>query len=668
MNCLKILLVSGAMTLVALAAPPTPARPLNVDDFDRFADIGEVQISADGAWVAYVVGTVDRAADEQRSAIWIVRWDGTKQELVTASLKHAGTPRWSPDGRYLAFNGSATDPDESQIMLFDRQSGLTRVLTDVTGDIGDFVWSPDSRRLVFVMVTGAEPPPKEGAPPQPIVIDAAYFKEDKFGYFEKGQRQHLYLANIATAKIDALTSDPQFNDDHPAWAPDGSHIAFVRTHEREADVDGMGDVDVVDAAVGAQASTLVRIFTPNAQHLAWSPDGCLLAFLQGQEPKYVSYMLDRLAVIPAGGGAVRPLSNALDRAIVAYTFENSGSILVSIEDDMTKYPARLDLKTGSIKRLYTLPSVIDGISSAAGHTAVMYTDDRSPVELYALEGRGLRKLTRHNDALMAEINLGSVEELKFSSRDGTEIHGLMVKPPNYRPGRKYPILVWIHGGPSGQDEHYFSYDQWQFKRQMFAAKGYVVLGINYRGGSGRGSDFAKAIFADWGHLEIEDLQAAVDHVVARGIADPDKLGIGGRSYGGILTDYMIAKDGRFKAAMSIAGDGNPIGMYGTDEYFLPSTWELGPPWRDPDLWMKVSYPLFHADHIHTPTLFIGQSKDFNVPVAGAEQMYQALRTLGVPTELVIYPGEYHDLTRPSFMRDEIERVSAWFDHYVNVVH
>src|SRR5450755_683000 len=272
MNCIKILLASGAMTLVALAAPPTLARPLNVDDFDRFADIGEVQISADGAWVAYVVGTVDRAADEQRSAIWIVRWDGTKQELVTASLKHAGTPRWSPDGRYLAFNGSATDPDESQIILLDRQSGLTRVLTDVTGDIGEFGWSPDSRRLVFVMVTGAEPPPKEGAPPQPIVIDAAYFKEDKFGYFEKGQRQHLYLANIATAKIDALTSDPQFNDDHPAWAPDGSHIAFIRTREREADVDGMGDVDVIDAAVGAQASTLVRIFTPNAQHLAWSPD------------------------------------------------------------------------------------------------------------------------------------------------------------------------------------------------------------------------------------------------------------------------------------------------------------------------------------------------------------------------------------------------------------
>jgi dipeptidyl aminopeptidase/acylaminoacyl peptidase len=665
MNCIKALVAFGALTLCAHALN---ARPLNIDDYDRFWDLHDVQISPDGAWVAYVVTTHDRVADEQRSSIWMVSWDGAKQVPLTASLKQARLPRWSPDGRYVAFIGSAGDSDNSQVMLLDHPSGQRRTLTDVTGDIGEFVWSPDSKQLVFAMVSGAEPAPKEGAPPQPIIIDAAYFKEDTFGYFEKGQRQHLYVATIANGKIDTLTADPLFNEGHPAWSPDGSRIAFIRTREREADVDGMGDVDVVNIAAAAQVSTLVRIFTPNMQHLAWSPDGRLLAFLQGQEPKYVSYMQDRLAVIPASGGAVRPLSDTLDRAIATYTFADSGSILVSIEDDMTIYPARLDLKSGAYKRLYTAPSVIDGLTTAAGHTAVLYTDDRSPDEIYALESKGLRKLTRHNDALMAEINLGAVEELKFKSRDGTEIHGLMVKPPNYQQGNKYPTLLWIHGGPSGQDEHYFSVDQWQFKRQMFAAKGYVVLGINYRGGSGRGFDFAKAIFADWGHLEVEDLLAAIDHVVSLGIADPGKLGIGGRSYGGILTDYTIARDGRFRAAMSIAGEGNPIGMYGTDEYFLQNTWEFGPPWRNPDLWMKLSYPLFHADRIHTPTLFIGQSKDFNVPVAGCEQMYQALRTLGVPTELVIYPGEYHDLTRPSFMRDQIERVSAWFERYMRDAH
>jgi dipeptidyl aminopeptidase/acylaminoacyl peptidase len=660
MNCLKALVACAALTLCAQALE---ARPLAVDDYDRFSDLHDVRISADGSWVAYVVETNDRATDEQHTAIWLVSWDGTQHVPVTAQLKQARAPRWSPDARTLAFLGSAADSGTLQIMLLDRPSGQIRTLTNVTGDIGDFAWSPDGKRLVFVMDTVAGPPLNEGAPPQPIVIDAAYFKEDPTGYFEKGERQHLYIANVATGKVDTLTSDPQYNDDQPAWAPDGSRIAFIRTRERTADVDGMSDVDVVDAAVGAQSAKLVRIYSPNVQRLSWSPDGRLLAFLQGQEPKYNSYMQDRLELVPAGGGAIRPLSDSLDRAISAYTFADANTILVTIEDDMSVYPARIDIKTGAIKRLYTAPSVMDGISSAAGHTVVLYTDDRSPDEVYALEPAGLRKLTRHNDALMAGIELGSVEELKFNSKDGTEIHGLMVKPPNYQQGRKYPTLLWIHGGPSGQDQHYFSFDQWQFKRQMFAAKGYVVLGINYRGCSGRGFNYAKAILADWGHLEVEDLLAAIDHVVARGIADPGKLGIGGRSYGGILTDYTIASDGRFIAAMSIAGEGNPIAMYGTDQYFLTSNWEVGPPWKNADLWLKLSYPLFHADRIHTPTLFIGQTKDFNVPLAGSEQMYQALRTLGVPTELVIYPGEYHDLTRPSFMRDQIERVSAWFERY-----
>ncbi len=660
MNSLKTLVLCTALTLWAQALE---ARSLTVDDYDRFSDLHDLQMSSDGSWIAYVVETNERAADEQRSAIWLVSWDGVQHVPATASVKQARAPRWSPDGRTLAFLGSASDAGLSQIMLLDRPSGQTRTLTSVTGDIGDYAWSPDGKRLVFVMDTGGEPAPKEGAPPQPIVIDTTYFKEDPLGYFEKGERLHLYIANIATGKIDALTADPQFNDDLPAWSPDGSKIAFIRTRERTADVDGMSDVDLIDATAGAQAAKLVRIYTPNVQRLSWSPDGRLLAFLQGQEPKYNSYMQDRLQVIPVGGGSIRPLSDSLDRAIAAYTFADANSILVTIEDDMTVYPARIDLKTGTIKRLYAAPSVIDGISSAAGHTAVLYADDRSPDEVYALEPTGLRKITRHNDALMAGIELGSVEELKFNSRDGTEIHGLMVKPPNYQTGKKYPTLLWIHGGPSGQDQHYFGFDQWQFKRQMFAAKGYVVLGINYRGCSGRGFNYAKAIFGDWGHLEVEDLLAGIDYVVAQGIADPGKLGIGGRSYGGILTDYTIARDGRFKAAMSIAGEGNPIAMYGTDQYFLASTWELGPPWKNPDLWVRLSYPLFHADRIHTPTLFIGQTKDFNVPLAGAEQMYQALRTLGVPTELVIYPGEYHDLTRPSFMRDQIDRVSAWFERY-----
>jgi dipeptidyl aminopeptidase/acylaminoacyl peptidase len=239
------------------------------------------------------------------------------------------------------------------------------------------------------------------------------------------------------------------------------------------------------------------------------------------------------------------------------------------------------------------------------------------------------------------------------------VHGLLTKPPSYESGKKAAALLRIHGGPNGQDAHAFS-----FERQFFAAHGYVVIAVNYRGSAGRGEKYGQSIFADWGDKEVADLLAGVDHAVNIGVADPNQLGIGGWSYGGILTDYTIASDQRFKAAISGAGSALQLSMYGVDQYTFQYDKELGPPWRNPEAWMKVSYPFFKADRIHTPTLFMGGDKDFNVPLVGGEQMYQALRSLGVPTELIIYPGEFHGFTRPSFIRDRYERYLAWYDKYL----
>jgi dipeptidyl aminopeptidase/acylaminoacyl peptidase len=211
----------------------------------------------------------------------------------------------------------------------------------------------------------------------------------------------------------------------------------------------------------------------------------------------------------------------------------------------------------------------------------------------------------------------------------------------------------------GQDAHEFD-----VVRQLLAANGYVVVSINYRGSSGRGEKYGQSIFADWGDKEVADLLAGVDHVISMGIADPDRLGIGGWSYGGILTDYSIASTGRFKAAISGAGSALQLSMYGIDQYVFQYDMELGPPRKNPDAWMKVSYPFFKADRIHTPTLFMGGDKDFNVPLAGAEQMYEALRSIGIPTELVVYPGEFHGFKRPSFIRDRFERYLAWYGKYL----
>ncbi|PYS77616.1 MAG: hypothetical protein DMF66_09170 [Acidobacteria bacterium] len=193
-----------------------------------------------------------------------------------------------------------------------------------------------------------------------------------------------------------------------------------------------------------------------------------------------------------------------------------------------------------------------------------------------------------------------------------------------------------------------------------------MLAVNYRGSAGRGQKYSRAIFADWGHYEVEDLEAGVDHVIQMGVADPERLGVGGWSYGAILTDYMIATDPRFKAATSGAGTAFTVAFYGTDQYITQYDYEIGPPWN-PKAWetyQKISYPFLHADRIKTPTLFLGGERDFNVPVQGSQQMYQALRSLGVDTQLVIYPNEFHGIQRPSYIRDRYERYVAWYDKYV----
>jgi dipeptidyl aminopeptidase/acylaminoacyl peptidase len=289
---------------------------------------------------------------------------------------------------------------------------------------------------------------------------------------------------------------------------------------------------------------------------------------------------------------------------------------------------------------------------------VLGGDDHHPYELAAVERRGLRILADHNEFLRSK-RLADVEPIEFDSADGTHIYGFLVKPIGYQPGHRYPAILRIHGGPIYQFSHEFMED-WQ----VYAANGYAVVAANPRGSSGRGLNFALEIYADWGNKDVADVLAAVDHVVARGIADPERLGIGGRSYGGMLTNYVIARDTRFKAAVSGAGTSNMYAMYGADQYTREVEYELGKPWGDRSAWDRVSFPFLHADRITTPTSFYCEELDVNVPCIGSEQMYQALRSLNVPTELVIYPGEWHPVTVPSYLRDRMQRHLAWYERYL----
>ncbi len=642
------------------------------DDIYRMDTLSDPQVSPDGEWVAYVVTSNDRASDEMRSAVWVVSWDGKQHQRLTYAGSNASVPRWSPDGSHLAYLATPAGAEHAQVMLVDRSGGTPRALTNASDEINSYAWSPDGQRLVLAVTStgenaaGASTTAGTAAKtPAPIVIDSAYFKEDVTGYIGRGNKQQLYLCEVASGILERLSDRRDVNDILPAWSPDGRQIAFARTRERLEDTDGMMDIDVIDARPGAAAHTLVRAYAPNFPRVAWSADGKYVAYPQGRELKYYIYLHDELAQVPAAGGAPRVLTAALDRSVMSYDFSADGkAVTLLVEDDRVQYPARLDLGSLAIERLIARPIVVTAQSHARSHIAVVASDDTTASEIYALEGKNLRRLTTHGDSWLSNVQLGASEDFSFKSRDGTEVHGMLVLPPGYVAGKRYPAILWIHGGPDLQDNHSADFDSYQNRRQMLAAAGYVVIGVNYRGSSGRGFEFARAIFADWGHKDVEDVLAGVDAVVARGFADPEHLGIGGLSYGGVLTDYTIASDPRFKAAVSQAGTGNILASYGVDQYLLWYNAELGPPWKNPQLYLKLSYPFFHADRIHTPTLFMGGDRDFNVAITGCEQMYAALRTLGVPTQLVIYPDQFHELTRPSFYKDRLERELAWFDRYL----
>jgi len=644
-------------------AAPSPAvrlRPFSPDDVLRIRDVREPQISPDGAWVAYTVSTSDTAEDRNKSAVWMASWDGTRNVRLTTSKPGENTPRWSPDGRWLAFLSSRED-EHSQLWLLDRQGGEGRKATTLPSDVDDYVWAPDGKRVALV---AEDPDTAKPKTPAPIVIDRFQFKQDEAGYLGK-QHRHVYLLDVESGKTTLLTAG-DYDELLPAWSPDGKSLAFVSKRRPDADRDDNWDLYVMEAAAGAAPRQVTTFEGPDnnpdyESRPAWSPDGRAIAYLQGGLPKLIYYGVQKLAVVPSAGGAPRILTAALDRNVASPEWSSDGSsITFLLEDDRAVGLARIPAAGGAIERLVSGPRVVSAFTAGAGgKLAVLASTPLVPDEVFALDGTTLRPLSHQNDEWLARTKLGDVEPITFKSRDGTAINGFTVKPPDAVPGKRYPTILRIHGGPVSQYQYEFD-----SQLQTLAGRGYLVVVANPRGSSGRGERFATAIFADWGTKDAQDVLAAVDYAVAQGLADPARLGVGGWSYGGILTNYVIAQDRRFKAAVSGASISNVLAGYGTDQYVREYELELGAPWKATDTWIRLSFPFLHADRITTPTLFLCGDKDFNVPLLNSEQMYQALRSLGVETQLVIYPGQHHGINKPSYRRDRLERYLAWYDKHL----
>jgi dipeptidyl aminopeptidase/acylaminoacyl peptidase len=659
--------------MVSHAASGFAQRSVNSDDLARVRDVGDPQLSPDGEWVAYTVTVPDTAKDQDDSDLWLAGWDGAQQIRLTRSPADEHAPRWSPDGRRLAFLSNRDDPHEvDQLWLLDRAGGEPERLTELPGGVTDLAWSPDGQRLALI-VSDADPDAKVAGDtttrtPKPIVIDRFQFKEDETGWLRQ-QHDHLYLFELATRTATQLLPG-EYDEGAPSWSPDGRSIAFVSRRRPDYDRTDNFDLYVVAATAGAEPRQLTTFEGADqdpewgSRAPAWSPDGSLIAYVQGGPLGLLYYAGQKVAVVPAAGGPARVLTPALDRNVLSPVFSPDGaSVLFLLEDDRVYHLARVPAAGGTIERLVEGQRALTDLSVVRGGRMVVASSGTSaPPELYAVEGHELRPVTRQNAPWLAEVRLAPVEPITVRSRDDTEIHGFMVKPPDYQAGRRYPTILRIHGGPVWQFYHDFANLDWQ----VLAANGYVVLGVNPRGSSGRGEQFSRAIWGKWGQKDGQDVLAAVDWAVQQGIADPARLGVGGWSYGGILTDEVIARDARFKAATSGAGIANAFAGYGTDQYVKEYEAELGTPWRSPKAYLEVSYPFLHADRIVTPTLFLCGDQDWNVPLINSEQMYQALRSLGRDTQLVVYPGATHSLKKPSHRRDRMERYLAWYGKYLGV--
>lgn len=663
-----------ACLLLALLAcdanAATPEDRFQPSDLARLADLTEPEFAPDGDSLVYTVTTANLQEDKAQSDLWRVHFDGSQRtQLTRTPHSNEWRAQWSVDGKSLAFlsdrkqAGEDKDDATTQVWTMPAASGKARRLTDFADGVEDFVWSPDGKRLAVIALDPEFPAgtPKPKNPP-PIVTDRYQFKEDGSGYLGS-RRKHLYLFDLASGQVEQLTSGAH-DEQLPAWSPDGKLIAYVTKRGPDPDRHLNFDIYVIEPKAGASERQLT-IFPGSdldpywETRPTWSPDSTRIAYLRSGEDEWIYYAPWQLAVVDVASGKAT-IPAPIDRCFYKPRWSADGkSVYALIEQSLVTHLSRIDLAGGMVTDLtHGNRFDYDLDVSAGGHVVVLGGDDHHPYEISAVEPDGLRALGRHNDWLTGK-QLADVEKIRFEAKDGTSLEGLLVKPVGYEPGKRYPTLLRLHGGPVYEFSHEFMPD-WQ----AYAAQGYAIVAVNPRGSSGSGFDFAKAIYADWGNKDVEDVLAGVDHVVKMGIADPVRLGIGGWSYGAILTNAVIARDARFKAAISGAGASNMYAMYGHDQYIREYEIELGTPWNDRRQYDRASYPFLHADRIRTPTLFQCAGEDLNVPCLGTEQMYQALRSLGVPTQLVIYPGENHGLTVPSYLRDRLERNLAWYGKYL----
>ena len=668
MNHMKIIY---SLLFILLCSPIHAEDVFTTEDIYSIKDITLSDVSEDGNGIVFITSQAENEYDGFKNTLYFLDTHKGKKVKLLESYGSKGmnfsSIKFSSNSKSIFFlsSGMKTSGKESnQIWSLSLSNRVKRKVTNFDGDISDYDVSDDGKTIAFIGQRSSDQK-ADTKTPSPIVIDRYQFKRDYEGFLGPN-RDHLFILDTKSRKVEQITSG-QKDHLYPSISPNGENIAYMT---KEGDFDRHNNWEIFIKNIKGEESHR-KLLSNNGEDIStsypsrpeWSPDGEKIAYLHGGDHSMLWYALQEVSIIDVETGDIDFITQGFDRNTSLPQWSGDGqNIFFILEDDMKSQLMKYSFLDNTTKKITPDNMYLSGYAQSYHVTddEIIFQSSTSeiPSEIYHLKEDQINPITSVNEQFIKNKLIGSTELISFKSFDGLTINGMMIKPPNFDSKKRYPLMIRIHGGPVSQYGRYFDFD-WQ----LFASNNYVVIVTNPRGSSGRGFEFQKSIFAEWGIEDSKDISAALDFALDLGYIDENKLGIGGWSYGGMLTNYVIAKDNRFHAATSGAGISNILSGFGHDHYIREYIIELGTPWDNLDAWLNVSHPFLSADEIVTPTLFLVGEKDWNVPLIGSEQMYQALKHLEIPTQLIIYPNEHHGLSKPSYIKDRLDRYLDWHGKY-----
>ena len=665
-------------------------RHITAEDLYRFKILGDPQISPNGRYVIYTLQTTDAKTEQKQSHLWLVPTDGSAPpRQFTFGKRRDSHPRWSPDGRSLAFLSNRDDERQAQLYLIGLDGGEARPLTQLNGAVANFAWSPDGTRLVCqfrqkdpAVVEREKDEQKKKLGIVARRITSLEFRVDGGGYLPE-ERWHIWLIDAASGAASQLTSGDTFHETEPSWSPDGRSILFTSTRVDPPDLNWeeatlyripveSGEIEAVGGHNGRKFSGV------------YSPDGGKIAYL-GRDRRGTWYQHDCLYVLDLADGQTRNLSapHDLHCGLATQTDVGGGgaqtpptwtadgaAIYCQVSQTGDQPLLRFPAEGGAPEAIIHDPGQVGAFSLDAAQSQIAYLwgDLERPGQLWLrdLASGEKRLLADPNADLLAELDLGGVEEVWFSGADGYQLHGWVTFPPDFDPARQYPSILAIHGGPMTQYGRAFFHEFF-----YLAAQGYVVYWSNPRGGLGYGEGHLRAIAGHWGTVDYDDVLAWADWMAAQPYCDPARMGVAGGSYGGYMTGLIIGRTERFRAAVAERVVSNLISFYGSSDLSETRAESLfgleSPPWETLSAYWEQS-PMSGIGRARTPTLVIHSEQDYRCPDEQGIQLFAALRRLGVPTELILFPEESHGLSRAGRTDRRIarlEHIRRWFDTFLS---